>query len=181
MLTYFQKFLADNYVFVEDQEVMNISWFSVICYAFEYLFSLLKLLPQPCTILPPLCGLRNRGFEKFDCLPNISQLVKWQKWNLLCPGPSDSFIVLFLIPVLCTFQQVSFRLVGFTFCVLLYFPLALPLLFPQTIFTSDLACGISLIIGPKYCSSESSSREPLSSLCFFQVVGLQFILVIWAL
>ena len=42
MLTYFQKFLTDNYVFVEDQEVMNISWFSVICYAFEYLFSLLK-------------------------------------------------------------------------------------------------------------------------------------------
>lgn len=91
MLTHFHKFPADNYVLVEeDQEVMNIFWFSIICYAFKYLCSLLKLLPQPCTVLPPFCGLRNRGFEKFDCLPNISQLVKWRKWNLLCPGPFDS-------------------------------------------------------------------------------------------
>ena len=91
MLTHLHKFPADNYVLVEeDQEVMNIFWFSIICYAFKYLCSLLKLLPQPCTVLPPFCGLRNRGFEKFDCLPNISQLVKWRKWNLLCPGPFDS-------------------------------------------------------------------------------------------
>ena len=40
MLIYFRKFLADNCVFVEeDQEMMSICWFSIICHAFEYCIS----------------------------------------------------------------------------------------------------------------------------------------------
>lgn len=76
---YFQKFVADSYVFVKEVSGSDehLLIFSNLPCTLNILSHLLKLLPQACVLLLPFCGLKNRDFERFTCLPNVLQLVKW--------------------------------------------------------------------------------------------------------
>lgn len=98
MIASSQKFV-DNYIFVKEVSGSDehLLVFCKLPCTLNIVSDLLKLLSLPCAILPPILWVKKTGFERFDCLPNVPLLVKWQHWNLY-RGPSDlrlNMIVLF--------------------------------------------------------------------------------------
>lgn len=137
MIASSQKFV-DNYIFVKEVSGSDehLLVFCKLPCTLNIVSDLLKLLSLPCAILPPILWVKKTGFERFDCLPNVPLLVKWQHWNLY-RGPSDlrlNMIVLFknffFISVISTFSSV-FWCSFFTFHLHCHYSAPRPLS-PQT-------------------------------------------------